>query len=210
MPDIVVIGGGGHAKVIISLLKQRGDYRIVGYTDKENRGPVLGIPCLGGDEVLSGLTHQGSACAAAIGLGTVGRNDVRKAIQVRLEALGFALPALVSRDAIMSEAVGLGQATVVCNGAVVNSGTRIGDCSILNTHCTVDHDGVIGHHVHIAPGATLCGQVNLGDEVFVGAGATVIHGVTICPRCIIGAGAVVIADCVIPGTYVGVPARRVK
>ena len=210
MPDIVVIGGGGHAKVIISLLKQRGDYRIVGYTDRENRGAVLGIPWIGGDEVLSELIRQDRTCSAAIGVGTLGRGDPRKEIKARLKALGFALPALVSSAAVVSDAVYLGKATVVFNGAVINSGTTIGECTILNTHSTVDHDCMIGNYVHIAPGATLCGQVTLGDEVFVGAGATVIHGVTICPGSIIGAGAVVIEDCVIPGTYVGVPARRVK
>lgn len=210
MPDIVVIGGGGHAKVIISLLKKRGDYRIVGYTDKENRGAVLGIAYLGGDEVLGDLIREGGACAAAIGIGTVGRGDARKAIKARLESLGFYLPALVSSDAVVNEAVSIDDGAVVFDGAVINSGTTIGECAILNTRSAVDHDCVIGSYVHVAPGATLSGQVKLGDDVFVGTGATVIHGVTICPGCVIGAGAVVIADCSIPGTYVGVPARRIK
>lgn len=210
MSDIVVIGGGGHAKVIISLLKKRGDYRIVGYTDRENRGPVLSIPWIGSDTVLSELIQRDPSCSAAIGVGTVGRGDPRKALQARLETLGFALPALVSRDAVVNEAVSIGKAAVVFDGAVINSGAIIGECAILNTHSTVEHDCVIGSYVHIAPGATLSGQVRLGDEVFVGAGATVIHGVAICPHCVIGAGAVVIADCVIPGTYVGVPARKIQ
>ena len=210
MSDIVVIGGGGHAKVIVSLLKKRGDYRVVGYTDRENRGAVLGIPWIGGDEVLGELIRQDPSCSAVIGVGTVGRGDIRKKLKARLEALGFALPALVSSDAVVSEAVYIDKATVVFNGAVINSGTTIGECAILNTQSTVDHDCVIGSYVHIAPGATLSGQVKLGDEVFVGAGATVIHGISICPNCVIGAGAVVIEDCMTPGTYVGVPARKIK
>jgi len=210
VPDIVVIGGGGHAKVIVSLLKKRGDYRIVGYTDRENRGAVLGIPWIGGDEVLGELIRQDPSCSAVIGVGTVGRGDTRKKLKARLEALGFHLPVLVSSDAVVSEVVYIDKATVVFNGAVINSGTIIGECAILNTQSTVDHDCVIGSYVHIAPGATLSGQVKLGDEVFVGAGATVIHGISICPNCVIGAGAVVIEDCMTPGTYVGVPARKIK
>lgn len=210
MPDIVVVGGGGHAKVIISLLKKHGDFRIVGYTDRENRGAVLGIPWIGGDSTLSELIRQDPSCSAAIGVGTVGRGDRRKVLMGQLGAQGFSLPALVSPTAIVNESVEIGKATVVFDGTVINSGTTIGECVIVNTHSTVDHDCSIGSYVHIAPGATLSGQVKLGDEVFLGTGVTVIHGVSICSHCVIGAGAVVIGDCVVPGTYVGVPARRIK
>ncbi len=208
MPNIVVIGGGGHAKVIVSLLKKRDDYRIVGYTDWEDRGAVLGVPWIGSDTMLSELIRQDPSCSAAIGVGTVGRGSPRKALLEQLRVHGFGLPAIVSPTAVLNESVEIGIATVAFDGTVINSGTAIGECAILNTHSTVDHDCVIGNYVHIAPGVTLSGQVKLGDDVFVGAGATVIHGVAICPHCVIGAGAVVIEDCVIPGTYVGVPARE--
>ena len=36
MPEVVVIGGGGHAKVLISVLR-KADYSVSGYTDVEDR-----------------------------------------------------------------------------------------------------------------------------------------------------------------------------
>ena len=37
---IVVIGGGDHARVVISILKKLGWYEIIGYTDLEHKGDL--------------------------------------------------------------------------------------------------------------------------------------------------------------------------
>jgi len=208
--EIVVLGGGGHAKVLISILKKSHTYAVLGYTDPTPRGDILGVPYLGADDALSMLRRQRSSCAAAIGIGTVRLSLLRTERRQFLEALGFTLPPIVAPAATVNEDVEVGFASVVFDGAVVNSGSRIGQGVILNTHCTVEHDCTIEDDVHVAPGVTLSGGVQVGARSIVGAGATVIQAVAICADCFIGAGATVVAPISQPGVYVGTPARRLR
>lgn len=210
MRKMVIIGGGGHAKVLISVLKRKEEFTIIGYTDRKDNGTILGIPYLGTDDALNAILSDNPSCSAAIGIGGVIISERRKEIVRKLESIGFDLPPITSRGAIVNECVEMGQGTVVFDGAVINSGTVIGQYSILNTNSTVDHDCRIGDYVHIAPGVTISGDTRIGNNAFIGAGATIIQGITIAEDCLIGAGAVVVDDCLIPGTYVGVPARRMK
>ena len=207
MAEIIVIGGGGHAKVLISLLKKL-DWSVLGYLDDRDRGEVLGVTCLGGDEELGSILATHAGCAALVGVGKVDASDARVLLQREAVALGFRAPAVVSPSAVVNEGVTLGAGTVVFDGAVVNSGAVVGDLCILNTNSTVEHDCRLGDDVHVAPGATLSGCTRIGDDCLVGTGATVIQGITVCDGCVIGAGAVVIADIVDSGVYAGNPARR--
>lgn len=207
--DIVVIGSGGHAKVLVSVLRKAG-WHLVGYTDRADAGPLLGAPWLGADEVLTGVLVERPGCSAVVGIGKVDAGSLRAGVLRDLEQLGFALPAVVSPDAVVNEEVALGAGTVVFDGAVVNSGAVTGDGCILNSGCIVEHDCVLGADVHVAPGATICGGSRVGDHSMIGAGAIVIHGVTICAECMVGAGSVVTHDLTEPGVYAGVPARRIR
>ena len=208
MPEIVVVGGGGHAKGIISLLKRFPSYRLLGYTDLRDQGDILGIHYLGNDSQLAVIQKKYRGCLAVIGVGGVTISKVRNGIKQKLELLGYKLPAIISPTAVIGEEVLIGNGTVVFDGVVVNTGTRIGECVILNTHCTIDHDCVIGDFSHIAPGATLCGGVRVGQNSILSSGSIVIQYKTIGESCLVGAGATVVDDCCEPGLYLGTPARR--
>jgi UDP-perosamine 4-acetyltransferase len=208
MEEIIVIGGGGHAKVLISLLGKLGTYAVLGYTDNVRGEAVLAAKYLGEDGELGEIKKKHPRAAAAIGFGGVEISEERARMKARLEALGYVLPAIVSPHAVVNEGVEIGKGTVVFDGVIIQTGTRIGECAILNTACSIDHDCVIGDFVHIAPGVTLSGGVKVGRNCIVGAGATVIQYRTVGADCLIGAGATVIEDCLEPGVYVGTPARR--
>ena len=208
MDKMVVVGGGGHAKVLISVLKKLGLFEIIGYTDIVNRGDILGVKYLGDDGVLPNMPHDIGGLCAAIGIGTIGVGDLRKGAMARVAGYGYHFPAIVSPHAIVNESVSVGDGTVVFDGAIINSGTIVGKAVILNSNCTVEHDCRLGDYVHVAPGATLSGGVEVGNESFIGAGATIIQYKKISANCLIGAGAVVIDHITEPGTYVGTPARR--
>jgi sugar O-acyltransferase (sialic acid O-acetyltransferase NeuD family) len=92
--------------------------------------------------------------------------------------------------------------------AVINCGSKIGKGVIINTAATVDHDNIIGDYVHISPGSHLAGTVTVSEGTWIGIGATVINNLEITHDCMIGAGAVVVRSLIEPGTYAGVPARR--
>ncbi|MDY0108484.1 MAG: NeuD/PglB/VioB family sugar acetyltransferase [Candidatus Krumholzibacteria bacterium] len=209
MNRIVVIGGGGHAKVLVSILQKTG-YDIAGYTDRVDRGELLGVSYLGGDDRLAEIIAREPRCRAALGIGKLDTGAGRLELLTRLSGLGFSLPPIVSCHGVVNRDVALGDGTVVFDGAVVNSGARIGAAGILNTHCTVEHDCELGDDVHVAPGVVLCGGVRVGDHCLIGTGACVIQGVRIGPRVLVGAGAVVVADLARPGVYVGNPARRLR
>src|SRR5579872_2374559 len=162
MRPMFVIGGGGHAKVVISILHKLKNFEIVGYTDIENRGSLLGVPYLGPDAQLMGLLAGKAGAEAILAVGQVGRGDVRQKIHARLFELDLKFSAIISPHAVVNEAVDVQDGTVVMDGAVINSGARIGFGAILNTNCTIEHDSEIGEWVHICPGATLSGAVKIG------------------------------------------------
>jgi sugar O-acyltransferase (sialic acid O-acetyltransferase NeuD family) len=210
--EIVVIGGGGHAMVVISILRKLNRYGILGYTDRRDHGAVLGVPFLGSDRELNALATGAMTPAAVLGVGQVGLGEARCELWtgLHLELPSLSFPLIVSRDAIVNEEVSGGEGSVVMDGAVVNSGARIGRGAILNTNSTVEHDVTLADWVHVAPGATISGGVTIGRFSMIGAGATVIEGIRIEDGCLVGAGAVVVRDLTEPGVYVGNPARRVK
>jgi sugar O-acyltransferase (sialic acid O-acetyltransferase NeuD family) len=207
MDRMIVIGGGGHAKVLIGVLK-RLPWDVIGYTDPEERGVILGVPRLGDDAILPDVLRAQGRCGAIIGVGKVDASPLRTILQRRVEAMGFELPVVVSPHAVVNDEVALGPGTVILDGAVVNSGTETGRGCIVNTNSTLEHDCRLGDNVHIASGATVCGGVTIGHDCLIGAGATVAQGVGICGDCVVGAGAVVVRDVESPGTYVGVPAGK--
>jgi sugar O-acyltransferase (sialic acid O-acetyltransferase NeuD family) len=210
MRKLVLVGGGGHAKVLISVLKKSGSYELIGYTDVRDSGELLGIPYLGTDSALEEIKETLADCCAAVGVGKVSVNEKRMQIVDRLALLGFRLPVIISPHAVVNEDVTIGDGSVIFDGAVVNTGTIIGRASIINTNSTVEHDCIIGDNVHVAPGANLSGGVRVGHNCMIGTGANIIQGIGICADCLIGAGSIVVKDVTIPGTYAGNPAKRIR
>lgn len=212
MKDIVVLGGGGHGKVLINILNKLKDFRVIGYTDIKQKGYLLGAEYIGSDDKLKGIIDSNPLCAAAIGLGMNNNSDAvkRREMYSYLKELGYEVPAIVSPTAVINEDVFIADGTVVMDGVVINSGTKIKECVILNTRCSVDHDCRLAGFAHVSPGATLCGGVNLGSDSIIGAGAVVNPSITISDGCVIGSGSVVVKDCMEQGIYAGVPVRIVK
>ena len=106
--------------------------------------------------------------------------------------------------------VELGKGSILFPGCTLTSQIRIGSHVHVNVGCSISHDVEIGHFCTLSPGVRLAGKVHLGERVFLGVGALVVENIRICADVVIGAGAVVIRDIVEPGTYVGVPARKIK
>jgi sugar O-acyltransferase (sialic acid O-acetyltransferase NeuD family) len=207
---LVLVGGGGHAKVLISVIRKTGRFDILGYTDPSDRGGILGVRYVGDDGVLASILQSHPACAAVVAVGNVHVSAQRERIHSDLEAIGFDLPVIISLHAVVNEGVVIGKGTVVLDGAVINSGSRIGECCIINTNATVEHDCDLEDYVHVSSGAVLSGGVKVGRHSLIGAGASVVQYVEIAEKSIIGAGAAVYASIHEPGTYVGSPLRKVK
>ena len=207
MSDIVVVGAGGHARVVADVIRLRGDYLIRGFVDgahPDRRGREFeGSEVLGGDDQLTALRAEGVRYAAV----AVGDNAARLRIAEQLQNLGYELPALIHPDATVAASVRVGAGTVVFARAVVNPATTLGRVVIINTAASVDHDCDIGDAVHIAPGAHLAGEVRVGPGALIGVGSAVRPRITIGRGATVGAGAAVVADVAAETTVGGVPAR---
>lgn len=209
MENIVIIGGGGHTKVLISTIKKNNTYSIIGYTDNINQGDILGVKYLGGDNILSELFNAGTI-NAALGVGQVQLTRKRFEIIEKIKRIGFRFPQIISKNAIINESVLIGEGSQIFDGVIINSDSSIGDFTILNTNSTVEHDCQIGNYCHIATGAVLSGGIKLGDFCMVGSNAVLVQYREIVENSMIGAGAVVNRDIEVPGIYAGVPARKIR
>lgn len=210
MKKIVLIGSGGHCKVIIDIIKSTNEYEIVGAINKEPEiGKVLGIPIIAGDDELEELYSNGIN-NAFICIGALNNINLRNMIYKKLKKIGFESPILIHNNSIVSEFACIGEGTCIMPGAVVNASVEVGKNCIINTGCIIEHDCKIGDNVHISPRACLGGEVIIGENSHIGIGSTIIQGIHIGSNVTIGAGAVVINDINDNSTAVGIPAKIVR
>jgi sugar O-acyltransferase (sialic acid O-acetyltransferase NeuD family) len=207
MKPILVYGAGGHSKVLINVLLERGN-TIVGITDTnpaKHGSQILGI------QVVAKQPEEFDPAQVHLvnGIGTFSTSSIqlRKEIFQRYKKLGFAFTQVIHPSAVVSREVILEEGVQIMAGAVIQPGSRIGANSIVNTRASVDHDCEIGPHCHIAPGATLSGGVTLGHEVHIGTGANLIQSVAIGDRSVVGAGALVLKSVPSCSIIVGVPGK---
>ena len=195
----ILIGGSGHAKVIMDCIRASGG-EIAGILDDglASGTTVLGVPVLG--KTCDYEVYRDHAFVIAIG-----NNAVRRQIA---EAYPVNWVSLVHPSAQIGMQVSVGKGTVVMAGAIINPCAAIGEHCIINTGAIVEHDNVLGDYVHLSPRAALGGTVRVGQQTHVGIGAAVRNNITICGMCTIGAGAVVVKSIEHSGTYVGVPAKE--
>ena len=203
---LVVFGAGGHAKVVIDIIEQQGDYEIAGLLDddpKHQGKQVFGYPVLGTRAELPALLSARLRHAIV----TIGDNASRAAVAAHLDRHGWRFASAVHPRASIGRGVNIGPGSVVMAGCVINADAHVGAQVIVNTGATVDHDCRIEDAVHIAPGCHLCGRVSVGQGSLVGAGTTVTPNVRIGNRVAVGAGSTVIRDVADDAKIFGSPAR---
>ena len=181
---VVMIGGGGHARVVATLLRH-GDYNVLGLTvpdsgaDETHR---FGLKILGNDAAIDHLRPGYVGLAMGVGQGyqktDAGyvKSGLRRKIIDKYKKLGFYFPPLVHPSAIIEKDVVIGEGAQIMAGVVLQPGVTIGDFCVVNTGSTIDHDCTLGDHGFIAPGVTMCGSVTTGENVFIGASAVVPEG----------------------------------
>lgn len=194
---VILIGGGGHAKVVIDCIRAAGD-TVVGILDDalEKGKMILDCPVLGTTKEYD--RYNGYRFMIAIG-----SNKVRHSMA---ESMTVKWYTAIHPRAVVSPYAQVGEGTVVMPNAVINAGTVVGRHCIINTGAIVEHDNTLEDYVHISPAAALGGTVKVGTETHVGIGASVKNNITIVGGCTIGAGAVVVKNCTERGIYVGIPA----
>lgn len=201
MNRLIIIGAGGHGKVIADIAAKNG-YTAICFADDHAKGLCMGFPILGATASLE--SWNDGATDFVIG---IGNNAVRKKIAQQYDVNWVSL---IHPSAQTGLQVSVGKGTVVMAGAVINACAAVGEHCIINTGAIVEHDNVIEDYVHLSPNVALGGTVQIGALTHVGIGAVVRNNIAICGGSVIGAGAVVVRDIRDPGTYAGLPARKMK
>lgn len=204
---VIVIGGGGHAKVLVStlLLCRRS---VLGFVDlNPTAPPMLGIRCLGSDAAV--LSHAPGDVQLVNGVGSTGSAAIRQDVYDRFTREGYCFATVIHPSAIVAPEVKMGDGVQIMAGAILQPGSSVGSNAIVNTGAIIDHDCVVAAHAHIAPGAVLSGGVRVDSGAHIGTGACIIQGVSVGAASVVGAGAVVITDVPAGVTTVGVPAKTI-
>ena len=204
MSGLLIIGAGGHGKVVADTALLLGWENVAFLDDRvATIGLPLDLPIVG---TLRELTAQRRAYSSAIV--AIGDAKLRLELTERCRRSGFEVVSIVHPMAYVSKFASIGAGCVAFAQSAINAGVKVGDACIVNTGATVDHDCLIGHGVHICPGAHLAGDVRVGDRSWIGIAAAIRQGITIGRDATAGAGAVVVADVADDSTVVGVPARE--
>ncbi|HVP13035.1 MAG TPA: acetyltransferase [Phycisphaerae bacterium] len=207
--DVVILGAGGHGRVVLDIIQQARKHKPVGFLDNNEAlhgRRVDGLPVLGGLEQLPELKQHGIGAAVI----AIGDNGIRRAMANTLDENGFQFINAIHPSAQLASSVTVGKGVVIAAGALICAHCQIGDYAILNTGCIVDHESMIGTATHICPGVRLAGHVTVESGAFLGIGATVVQNIRVGFEAVVGAGSVVIHNVDPMSTVVGVPARVTK
>ncbi len=211
MKNLILIGGGGHCRVVLDVIKEGGEFNVIGIIDvKEKIGNrVNGVEIIDSDENLSKYFENGIEYAF-IALGSVGNPTRRILLYKKVREIGFKVPAIVSNNAVLSKNVFWEDGVFINKGVMINDNVSIKSNAIINTGSIIEHDCDIGEFVHISPGSVLSGNVSIGKNSHIGTNATVIQGIKIGENSIVGAGAVVTKNVLSNTVVVGNPARFLR
>lgn len=205
---VVILGAGGHARVVLDALRSRGEREVVAALEADparHGGDLDGVPIVGGDDRLDDYPARDFAVAVAV-VG-FGAKVVRHALAQLLRSKGYELVTVVHASAVVSPRASLAPGAQVMAGAVVNPGATLAADAIVNTGAVVEHDCVVGRGAHLGPRAVLGGGVLIGPEAQLGLGAIVLPHLRVGTRAVVGAGAVVLRDVADDAVVVGAPAR---
>ena len=206
---VLLLGSGGHAKVLIDCLHKLSDVEILGMfdTDPARVGQqVLDVQVLATEDAINDFLPGEVYLVHAVGSASSCEN--RKKIFEKFKALGYSFFSVIHPAAIVSKDVVLGEGVQLMAGSVVQPGCKIDDNVILNTGASIDHDCHIGIHVHVASGVVCSGNVSIGDCSHIGVGSVTIQNISIGKNCLVAAGAVVVNDCADGSKIIGVPAKK--
>jgi len=209
--SIILIGGGGHCKVIIDIIRQKNEYTIVGISDlKSFYGKIINdIKIIYNDDELESLFSQGVEFAF-VSLGSISCSEKRSSLFDLIKTIGFKIPVISSVNSVISPSAKIGSGSIIMNGVIINRDTVVGENCIINTGAIIEHECMIGDNCHVAPGVVISGGVHVGENSHIGTGASVIQGINIAKHVLIGAGSVVVKNIHDGAKVYGVPAKEQK
>jgi len=202
---LYLAGTGGFAREVLYLMEDLNLYDNLNafiepdniWEEKWKDKILMGKPVLPFSEVNNGDS-------VSIGIGDA---IIRKKTTTQLpEGLNYI--SLIHPSANVSRWTKIGNGCIITAGCIVTTQINIGDHCQLNLNTTIGHDCVIGDYFTTAPSVNISGICEIGNNVYFGTGAATRQGVKICDDVVIGMGAMVVKNIENPGTYIGIPAKK--
>lgn len=213
MKKVIIIGSGGHAKVVIDIIneinKKNKDIDIIGITSKSlSVGELFfGLPVLGNDDIIEGYRGKENYFLA-MGLGGFKDNFLREKVFNAMVGLGMRFLNVIHPSAVISETVVFGQGVTIFPGVILNTEVEIGDNTIIATGSSIDHETIIEENVLVSAGVTVGAYAIIGKRSLIALGANVVSGVKIGVDVLVAAGAVVVNDISDNKKVFGIPAKE--
>jgi sugar O-acyltransferase (sialic acid O-acetyltransferase NeuD family) len=211
MIPLLIVGSGGHARVVLDAAITADTFDPVGFIDDSRAAGWLvdDLPVLGATAQLAKIVNRYKGVQVVV---AIGDNFVRSTIVNRIEAIlpRVVFATVIDAAAAVSRRVEIGAGTMINAGSIVNPSVRIGRHAIFNNSSSIAHDNDFGDFSSTGPGVTTGGDVRIGAFTHIGIGATVRHGVTVGEHTVVGAGALVIRDTPVRVVVKGVPGKVVR
>ena len=187
---VIIMGTGGHAKVVTDALKLSGR-EILGFVTLDLKADTefCGKKVLGNDEVLN--QYLPDEIELANGIGSLPRKNLRWKLAEKMRKQGYRFATIIHPDAVIASDVNLGEGVQIMARVVIQPSTKIGQDTVINTGVLIDHDCKIAEKCHIAPGVVLSGGVVVGQNTHIGTGTKITQYLKIDDNCIIAAGATI-------------------
>ncbi|MDD3165312.1 MAG: acetyltransferase [Oscillospiraceae bacterium] len=210
MKNLVIIGTGGFGRETANMVEQINraspEWNLLGLAG-EGAQPgqtVEGFPILGDLDAVRSLPEKPYLVIA------FADPKNRKRLADALEREGYPFATLIHPDVVCGRRVTIGAGSIVCAKSTFTTNVQIGKHCILNIGTTVGHDAVLDDCVSVMDFCVIAGETHIAAQCYFGLNCMVINLVDIQAPCIFGAGAVVVRNLTQPGTYAGVPARKIK
>lgn len=205
--DLIVLGGGGHARVVLQAAQSSG-WNVVGYVDPSKRDASrFGVRYLGDDEAKVANDGAFTRCRFVLGIGSTFQAQARREIVERVKLPPERWASVTHARAIVSPTASVGPGAVVLAGAILNAGAGVGAHSIINTGAIIEYDAVIGAYVHAAPAVVVAARARIGEGSYLGIGCRVRERLTLGENVKVGMGAVVLRSVPSDRVVIGVPAK---
>ena len=207
--DLVVLGGGGHARVVIQAAQSRPtEWNVVGYVDPNTRDASrLGARYLGEDEARVAADPTFAKCRFVLGIGSTFQAGARREIVQRVKLPADRWATVIHARAIVSPTAVIGPGTVVLAGAMVNANASVGAHCIVNSGAILEYDSVLGAYVHAAPAVVVAARAKIGEGSYLGIGCRIRERLTLGDNVKVGMGAVVLRSVPSDRVVIGVPAK---